>query len=110
MQNSPTLLLKPRKRSNTPKGIKPRLFLEYAGVKVYHAYKDRNPLIYWYSLQGNIRDYLDIDELDFDVRCLPEYDEALDQDIHNRNYHTLLIRQAIEAGVIPLSEERKALR
>jgi hypothetical protein len=41
---------------------------------------------------------------------LPEYDEALDQDIHNRNYHTLLIRQAIEAGVIPLSEERKALR
>lgn len=63
------------------------LFLEYKGVKIYHAYNDDEPFNYHYQL-GDGTDYTDI----FDIRDLRTYTPM--------SSHESIIRAAIEIGEI----------
>jgi hypothetical protein len=46
------------------------LVLNYKGVKVYHGWKNRRPLTFWYALTPGHD--AEEDGQDFDVRALPE--------------------------------------
>jgi hypothetical protein len=79
--------------------IDPQLFLEYAGVAVYHCYTEDNQVsAYWYT--PDVAD-CDLDdwgsyEAPFDVRELP----SLGLDVEDRDTHAAIIRHAIGAGLI----------
>lgn len=79
--------------------IDPKLFLEYAGVAVYHCYTEDNQVsAYWYTT--DVAD-CDLDEwgsheAPFDVRDLP----SLGLDVEDRDTHAAVIRHAIGAGLI----------
>jgi hypothetical protein len=79
--------------------IDPKLFVEYAGVAVYHCYTEDNQVsAYWYT--PDVAD-CDLDEwgsheAPFDVRDLP----SLGLDVEDRDTHAAIIRHAIGAGLI----------
>lgn len=79
--------------------IDPKLFLEYAGVAVYHCYTEDNQVsAYWYTpdVADCDLDYLGSHEAPFDVRNLP----SLGLDVEDRDTHAAIIRHAIGAGLI----------
>jgi hypothetical protein len=80
----------------------PELFLEYAGVPVYHCYDDGNyQTIYWYTVNPN-DDCVDLplegeDAGQFDVRDLsraPGEEEVSGE----RERHAIRIKAAIDGG------------
>jgi hypothetical protein len=81
------------------KWVKPQLFLEYNGVKVYHTYKDNdfeNRLDYWYT-----PDVDEDEQYTFDVRTLPEYKE-------DNSNHKYVIRRAIFKGIVTVPPPKEA--
>ncbi|MCB0172892.1 MAG: hypothetical protein KDJ97_20340 [Anaerolineae bacterium] len=79
--------------------IDPELFLEFAGVAVYHCYEDEGPVsYYWYTTdpQDDDRVWGHPDSAQFDVRTLPD----LGLDVKDFETHAAIIRQAIQAGLI----------
>jgi hypothetical protein len=77
----------------------PELFLEYEGVTVFHCYDDDHMVSrYWYTTDAsdcNI-DSPVTERAQFDVRDLPD----LDLDTDNRQHHPVIIRNAIQKGLI----------
>jgi hypothetical protein len=83
----------------------PEVFLEHAGVTVYHVYKDDDASagarLYWYTVDPEGSDQ-DADRRTFDVRGLPEADWTRlgdDRDVVVAEIRHLL-RTAIEAGTL----------
>lgn len=78
--------------------IQPDLFLRHQGVAVYHVYRndeyEQGPREYWFTTDKYGGDYND--PCSFDVRELSTF--AADKP------HDKIIREAIEAGVLPLEE------
>lgn len=77
----------------------PEVFLEHRGVAIYHCYDEWQVIAtYWYTTQPD--DY-NIDaplteQAQFDVRDLP----LLGFDPEYREHHAVIIRHAIEAGLL----------
>jgi hypothetical protein len=80
--------------------IDPELFLEFAGVAVYHCYDDDSLVsTYWYTTDPSDCNYKFPEvsgEAQFDVRDLPD----LDLDGSDPLNHLAIIRHAISAGLI----------
>ena len=79
--------------------IDPELFLEFAGVAVYHCYEDEGPVsYYWYTTdpQDDDRVWGHPDSAQFDVRALPD----LGLDVKDFETHAAIIRHAIQVGMI----------
>lgn len=78
--------------------LEPDLFLEFAGVAVYHCYDELDTLaLYWYTTDPFDCDYkYTQSNAQFDVRDLPD----LGLDVNDRNHHLTIIQQAITGGII----------
>ncbi len=74
------------------------LFLEHAGVRVYHVWHDGCLAQYWYSLDPDDTDIDDDHGHQFDVRDLPAPGGAGQWE--TREGHAAIIRAAIDAGAI----------
>ena len=78
--------------------VEPDIFLEFAGVAVYHCYDDNGELCwYWYTTDpsDDNRDRSKVDGAQFDVRDLPD----LGLDANDLKNHGAVIQQAIRAGL-----------
>jgi hypothetical protein len=73
--------------------MKSELFLEHNGIKIWHAYKYKRPLDFWYSTKPHLSTGDNVQPWDFDVRQLPEY-------LPDSN-HAEIIRKAIENDHLP---------
>jgi hypothetical protein len=98
------------------------LVLNYKGVKVYHSWKNRRPLTFWYALTPGHD--AEEDGQDFDVRALPEkYTQSLlveddcdppDTVAVIKKYadlletHKMAIQRAIDDGYDLLAPRREA--
>ena len=81
------------------KWIEPELFLEFAGVAVYHTYDDNDAgSYYWYTTDpsDDNRDWAGPDKAQFDVRELP----TLGLDVNDFEKHAAIIQNAIRKGLI----------
>ena len=79
--------------------IDPELFLEFAGVAVYHCYEEDGPVsYYWYTTDpsDDNRVWAHPDSAQFDVRTLPN----LGLDVKDFENHATIIQYAIQAGLI----------
>lgn len=79
--------------------IDPELFLEFAGVTIYHCYEDEGPVsYYWYTTdpRDDNRVWGHPDSAQFDVRTLPD----LGLDVKDFETHVAIIQHAIQAGLI----------
>lgn len=77
----------------------PDLFLEHAGVAIYHCYDDGGQVsAYWYTTDptDDNYDWPASDAAQFDVRDLP----TGGLDAHDRQHHAAIIRLAIETGLL----------
>ncbi len=79
--------------------LEPDLFLEFAGVAVYHCYDEADTVSssYWYTTDMTDCHYkFPETEAQFDVRDLPNLGLAAD----DPNNHAAIIQNAIQAGLI----------
>lgn len=76
------------------KWIKPKVFMQYRGIKIYHTYRHdiiTDPNQYLFTFDENEPD---LDQYIFDVRTLTEHVEA-DIDLHNPEQ----VKEVIKAGI-----------
>jgi hypothetical protein len=79
--------------------LEPELFLEHAGVAIYHCYDDDNVVsTYWYTTDAsdcNV-DAPAGESSQFDVRDLPDLGLAT----ADRASHATIIKDALSAGIL----------
>lgn len=96
--------------------MKKTFFFKYNDVKIYHVYKDGDPLLYWYnegkfaiSAFGNDGDAFDIRQLYIELSSLGKLERGVTYNYFPASYqapgfHEEILRLSIESGLIKKSE------